>query len=89
MPTYNFLNKENGELLELEMSMSEREPWLEEHPEYQQVFTPNSFPAMCDAVRLGVSRPSKQHEANLKRMRTNIHRNTLDSGRFGHNITEI
>lgn len=39
MPTYEFRNKETGEITEKWMYMSEREKFLEEHPELEQIHT--------------------------------------------------
>lgn len=37
MPTYNFQNKETGEIIEKWMYMAEREKFLSENPHLQQV----------------------------------------------------
>lgn len=55
MPTYTFEHKESGEVVDKIMRMSEREKWLEDNPEYQQIHT--SVPALGDGVRLGITKP--------------------------------
>jgi hypothetical protein len=39
MPTYEFQNKETGERFEKWMYMAEREKFLAEHPELEQIHT--------------------------------------------------
>lgn len=54
MAFYTFRNKETGEEFDLEMPMSEREPFLENHPELIQIL--NKF-NLGDSVRLGITKP--------------------------------
>lgn len=51
MPTYTFRNKETGETFDKLMSISQREPFLQENPNLEQVL---GATAMGDSVRLGV-----------------------------------
>jgi len=37
MPTYNFQNKQTGEVIEKFMKIAERETWLKENPDYQSI----------------------------------------------------
>lgn len=39
MPTYNFEHKTTGEVQELHLSMSEREEWLDNNPDWKQIIT--------------------------------------------------
>ena len=57
MPTYNFQHKETGEIIELVMKISERDSWLQEHPEYESVIT--GAPSIGDPIRLGVRKPDQ------------------------------
>jgi hypothetical protein len=54
MPTYDFQHKVTGEVIEKILRISEKEEWLQENPEWQQVIL--NAPAMGDSVRLGVKR---------------------------------
>lgn len=51
MPTYTFRNKETGETFDKLMPMAQREPFLQDNPQLEQVL---GATAMGDPVRLGV-----------------------------------
>ena len=38
MPTYDFINKETGEITEIAMSMTKLDQYKEEHPELERYF---------------------------------------------------
>ena len=44
MPSYDFKNKETGEIIELKMSMAELDKYKDEHPEMERYFG-NQAPA--------------------------------------------
>lgn len=54
MPTYNFRNKTTGEEYEKFLSMSERETYLKDNPDVEQILTAI---AVVDPVRVGVTKP--------------------------------
>lgn len=54
MPHYTFRNKDTGEEFDLEMKISEREPFLEANPELIQVFNKINY---ADSVTIGVTKP--------------------------------
>lgn len=37
MPLYNFRHRDSGKVLELDLPINEREEFLDQHPEYQQI----------------------------------------------------
>jgi hypothetical protein len=55
MPTYDFQHKETGEIIEKMMSISEKEKFLKEHPEYESVIL--AAPSLGDPIRLGLRKP--------------------------------
>lgn len=54
MPIYDFKHKETGEVIEATMKWSDRDKWLEDHPEYEYTI---SAPMIGDPVRLGITKP--------------------------------
>jgi len=57
MPTYDFRNKETGEILEKRMKISEKESWLKDNPEYEYVML--GAPSIGDPIRLGLRKPDQ------------------------------
>lgn len=55
MPTYDFKNKETGEVHEKFMKIADKEQYLLDHPELEQVLL--YCPAFGDPIRLGVKKP--------------------------------
>jgi hypothetical protein len=55
MPTYNFQHKKTEEIIEKMMSISEKEKFLKEHPEYETVIL--TAPSLGDPIRLGLRKP--------------------------------
>lgn len=53
MPTYTFKNETTGEVITDRMSLSEREAFLTNNPDYKQVL---STPSIGDPMRLGVKK---------------------------------
>lgn len=39
MPLYNFRHKETGKVIELDLPIKEREEFLDQNPQYQQILT--------------------------------------------------
>lgn len=57
MPTYNFRHKETAEVIEKLMSISGRETFLRENPQYESVIL--GAPSIGDPVRLGMRKPDQ------------------------------
>lgn len=75
MPTYNFKNKETGEIIEKRMYMADREKFLEENPEFEQVHLSG-----LNAVS-GVSIKNKVPDGFrdvLKNIKSNHYKSTID-----------
>lgn len=53
MPTYTFINNDTGESEDHLMSLSEREQFLKDNPNYSQALT---TPVIGDPVRMGVTK---------------------------------
>jgi hypothetical protein len=67
MPTYNFQHKTTGEIIEKSLRIAERDEWLKDNLEWQQVHL--DAPAMGDSVRLGV----RKHDQGFKEVLHKIH----------------
>ena len=52
MPTYDFKNKDTGEVFEKMMKIAEKEQYLKDNPNMESYI--GTAPAMGDPVRLGV-----------------------------------
>lgn len=71
MPIYTFKNKETGEVFDKLISLSDRENYLRDNPQLEQML---GATAIGDSVRLGIRKPddgfrevlSKIHAANYK-----------------------
>jgi hypothetical protein len=67
MPTYTFRKKENHKDVWIEqMSMSEREKYLEEHPEVEQII--GNF-SIGDPIKLGLKKPDDGFRDILRRVK--------------------
>lgn len=63
MPTYTFRHKEKHEdVIEVKMKMSERDAWVEAHPDYEQ--THDSI-NLADPIRLGISKPPSDFQKEI------------------------
>jgi len=74
MPTYDFINKETGEIIELVMSMNDLDKYKAEHPEMERYFGNQGTsaiygkPKMDDGFKEVMSKVQQQHpRANLSR----------------------
>lgn len=59
MPNYAFRNKDTGEEFNEWMKISERENYLSEHPELEQMLIGMT---VVDPVRLGVTKPPRDFQ---------------------------
>lgn len=57
MPTYNFIDKNTGEVIERMMKIAEREEFLKDNPNYEPILL--GPPGIGDPVRLGVRKPDQ------------------------------
>jgi hypothetical protein len=74
MPTYDFKNRDTGEIIEVKMPMSELDKYKEEHPELERYFGKQSLgttygkPKQSDGFKEVMSKIQSQHPgANLSR----------------------
>ena len=74
MPTYDFINKETGEVTELVMSMTELDKYKAEHPEMERYFGNQNTsavygtPKQSDGFKEVMSKVQSAHPtANLSR----------------------
>jgi hypothetical protein len=75
MPTYSFRNNETLEEFDQSMSNSDRELFLSDNPNIQQIF--KKFPGVVDSVRIGVRRPDDNFRDVLKKAKVHKH-NTIN-----------
>lgn len=66
MPTYDFRNKDTGEVFERIMSFSAKTEFLAENPNIEALIT--GTPPLIDPVRLGVTRPDQGFKEVLQRI---------------------
>lgn len=64
MPVYSFRNKDTGEEFSEMMSIAEKEKFLEENPQIEQILT--HFPAMIDSFQLGIRKPDPEFRERLR-----------------------
>ena len=57
MPTYNFINKDTGEITEKFFSISLREEYLKDNPHLESILL--EAPSIGDPVRLGIRKPDQ------------------------------
>lgn len=63
MPTYDFRNKETGEVIEKIMKIAAREKFLADNPHLEQIIT--KCPALGDPIRLGIKKPPSDFQKNI------------------------
>lgn len=85
---YNFRYKETGEIIQEEMMLCEREPFLFEHPELEQILIVP--PKLGDPVKLGVKKvPGDFQHGIMDRIAAATPGNTLHTSKFRQNIGEV
>jgi len=72
MPTYDFKNKDTGEVFTKAMKIAEREQYLLDNPNLEGVI---SSPSLIDSVRLGIRKP----DSGFKEVLQKIHEKTPGS----------
>ena len=73
MPNYSFREKTTGKIHDEFFTIDERQTFLNENPEYEQVLT---APALCDPVRIGVRRiDSSFNDVLIKAKSAHLHSN--------------
>lgn len=76
MPIYSIQNCETKEILEMTMSISEKELFLSENPHLKQVFL--RFPGIIDSARAGITKPSGGHKEVLSKIKEAHPHGTID-----------
>jgi hypothetical protein len=66
MPTYDFRNKDTGEVFEKIMKIAEKEQYLIDNPHIEQTLL--AAPAMGDSVRLGLHKPDNGFKEVLQKI---------------------
>lgn len=73
MPTYDFRNKETGEVFEKMMKIADKEQYLIDNPHIEQTIV--TAPAMCDPTRIGVAKK----DTGFKEVLQKIHSRAVGS----------
>jgi hypothetical protein len=66
MPTYDFRNKETGEVIERVMSIAAKAEYLKENPHMESIIT--GLPPLIDPYRLGLVKPDNGFKEVLQRI---------------------
>ncbi len=75
MPTYDFLNKETGEVVEMRLSVADREQFLKENPQFEPYI--ERAPDLGDSVRLGIRRTDDGFREVLSKIARNNYKSNL------------
>lgn len=78
MPTYSFLNKKTGEETIVEMKISEREEYLRENPDLEQIIVNTAF-----VHDVGGLRTDNGWKSMLNRIKRHNPGSTINSGNLG------
>lgn len=76
MPTYTFINNENGEVVDKFMSMSEHDQFIKENPHLTQKL---SAPPIGDPIRLGITKTPDGFQQLLNNARKKNLHSTIQS----------
>lgn len=77
MPTYLFINKQTNEQFEKFMTISERDKFVVDNPNVEQLV--NGFPGMADPTRLGLRKPDSEFRDRLKEIKNSHKRSTVNT----------
>ena len=76
MPTYQFRNKETGEVSEQFMRMADKDQFLQDNPNLEAVFL--EAPPLGDPVRLGIRKVDSGFKEVLQKIKRANPGSTLD-----------
>ena len=76
MPTYQFRNKETGEVSEQFMKMADKDQFLQDNPNLEAVFL--EAPPLGDPVRLGIRKVDSGFKEVLQKIKRANPGSTLD-----------
>lgn len=75
MPTYSFRNKDTMEEFEENMKIAEKEEYLKNHPEIEQIFTKVNI---VDPMAIGVLKPPSDFQKGvIGRMKAALPKNNI------------
>ncbi len=75
MPSYTFRNKLTGEVVEKFFSISSRDEFVKENPDYETVI--DTAPMLGDSVRLGIRKPDDGFREVLSRIAKSNYKSNL------------
>lgn len=70
MPIYTTRDKETGEVTDIVLKMSEKEKYLEDHPNLEFIIT--QAPSLGDAIRLGLKKPDNAWKEVLQKIDSRV-----------------
>ena len=77
MQTYKFLDTNTGKEFDVFMSISERDVYLKNNPNLQQLV--NGFPGMADPTRVGLRKPDDGFKDVLKEIKGKHRKSTINT----------
>ena len=84
MPSYDFLNKQTGEIETHTMSWVKLDDFKQDNPHLESYFSPENLPIMSDGMRMsvpGVGRADSTFEKYvINRIKENTPKNTVKAG---------
>lgn len=83
MPNYTFQNKDTNEEITLTLSMAEREEYLKNNPNMEQIIV--SAPAIGDPFKLGRVKTDSHFRERLKHIHKTHAHSKINTG----NLTEV
>ena len=85
---YDFLNKDTGEYENHSMLLCERDQFIKDHPELEQVILSPCFTG--DPFKMGISKPPADFQKGIiDRIAAATPRNQLHNSRFRQNLGEV
>lgn len=76
MPTYQFLNKSTGEIIEQVMKISELDNFKKQNPDLEVHIS--GSPGLSDPARIGIVKPAAGFRDLLKNMKSKHRRSTIN-----------
>jgi hypothetical protein len=77
MPTYEFCNKETGEVVEVTMKISEYDQFVKDNLTLERYFS--EAPTIGDSIRLGLKKPDDAFRDKLKDIKKKHRRSSINT----------
>lgn len=77
MPSYEFRNRETGEVVDIVMKISEYDEFAKNNPVYERYFS--EAPTIGDSIRLGLRKPDDAFRDKLKDIKKKHRRSSINT----------